>query len=440
MPRRGRQSAAAAFIRRLFRRLRRMTGHTGAVQATVGPLPLERFANILMMPNRQAMALGQFLPEAGPVWPRFEQREDLRFRRDSRVMDRKPRKWSGPVERLDEVLLWGGTITPQFGHLVSETVPRLFASAMARPDLRIALVAPDPSWPEKAPKYLAGVLAWLGIAEDRLVYITKPTRVRALLAMPQPEVLDGPAPPEAYLALYEANARRQGLIVDPRTTVFVTRGSVVGTGRGIITGESYLAQCLAAQGVEILDAGAVPMAQQLGTYAGAKTLIIVEGSAQIGRQLLGRIDQDIHVLQRRPDFHLAEQTLGARCRSLSFIDCIAKFVVPDRKGVPQMHRGIAYLDPDALQAAFLGLGIDLREGWRNAGYDAARRQDTATWWLAYRRLYNEADRAGIATKLFNALVDMAMVKGPVPETSEAAIAALDRMAQEWLVEKDVNDA
>ncbi len=426
-------------MRRLIRHLRGKAGRGGA-PATVGPFPLERFDNILIMPNRRGIALGQFLPEAGPVWPKFAKRKDLRFRRDSRVMDRRPRKLSVRAERLDEVLLWGGTIVPQFGHIISETVPRLFASAMARPDLRIALVAPDATWPEGAPKYLASVLSWLGIDEDRLVYITKPTRVRALLAMPQPEVLDGPAPPDAYLAMYEENARRQGLTADPRATVFVTRGSVVGTGRGIITGESYLAERLAAQGVDILDAGAVPLAQQLGTYAGAKTLIIVEGSAQLGRQLLGRIDQNIHVLQRRPDFHLAEQTLGARCRSLSFIDCIAQFVVPERNGVGQLHLGIAYLDPGTLLAAFLGMGIDLREGWSDAGYDAAKRQDTARWWLAYRRLSIATDMAGTATKLFNALVDMAMVNGPAPATPEDAMDAMDKLAVEWLAEKDVNDA
>ncbi len=389
---------------------------------------LRPFDDIVIMPTREGVVSGEFIRDAGPVWPDPKKARALRFHRTGKIVDHPLPPWTGPAARIDETLLWGGFITPQFGHVVSETIPRLAMSAWTRPDLRIALVPPHAGWP--MPGYMTPLLDWLGIAPERLVFVTEPVRVKRLLAMRQPEHLDGPAPPPRYLAALEENARRRGLVPMPSEITYVTRAGQLQTGRGGHAGEAYLLSRLQAAGVNVLNPALAPIPEQMAVYAGAKTLIFVEGSAQIGRQLLGRVDQDIIVLHRRSGSRLVEFTLAARANSLRFEDSISRMASPVRpEGYGRDYLALAFHALPALFAVFRPFGIDLGTGWDNAAYRRVQLRDIADWWAVHEKNPRGDDMDLTAEKVIDALIaeglwsgDAAQNEGPAPARLSAFLA------------------
>ncbi|KGJ10668.1 hypothetical protein IT40_10535 [Paracoccus versutus] len=81
-------------------------------------------------------------------------------------------------------------------------------------------------------------------------------------------------------------------------------------------------------GVAILDPGKETLMRQMALYAGARLLIFAEGSAMHGRQLLGRVDQKILVLRRRPQSRMAWAQLEPKCRKLEYAPIIKAFAMP----------------------------------------------------------------------------------------------------------------
>jgi hypothetical protein len=64
----------------------------------------------------------------------------------------------------------------------------------------------------------------------------------------------------------------------------------------------------------------MPLLQQLKLYASASELVFTEGSAIHALQLLGRIEADITVINRRPKSVLAEHLIKLRVKSLKYIE------------------------------------------------------------------------------------------------------------------------
>ena len=152
--------------------------------------------------------------------------------------------------------------------------------------------------------------------------------VSELRCAPQAERLEMIGPSERYLALLDQTTRRNALVPKQSAVLYVTRSGLLRLGKGGHVGESYLVVVLQALGVEILDPGTATLTEQLASYAGARTLVFAEGSAMHGRQLLGRLPQDIVVLQRREEQKLARHNLTPRCRALRYVEASAVFAAP----------------------------------------------------------------------------------------------------------------
>jgi hypothetical protein len=233
---------------------------------------------------------------------------------------------------------------------------------------------------DSLPGYVWDVLDWLGLRRDQVSLVLDALLTAELRVAAQGEMLGAVPPTDEYLAILAAIARRNGLVPEPNRHVFVTRAGLVPKGRGGHAGESYLADLLQRLGVRVIDPGQLPIRRQMEIYAGAETLIFAEGSALHGRCLLGRVDQDIHVLRRRPNRNTAHVQLSARCRSLDY-----HAVMAGRLGTRTDERGnrydldLAIYDPDLLFGVFAGIGIDLKPHWDTESYRAAAQEDLAAW-------------------------------------------------------------
>ena len=133
-------------------------------------------------------------------------------------------------------------------------------------------------------------------------------------------------------------------------------------------------------GIAVLDPGRATIRQQMALYAGAGRVVFAEGSALHGRQLLGRVAQDIDVLRRRPDKVMAKAMLTPRCRTLTYHDVTAgQLMAYWKNGKDRPDPALALYDVAALMQVFQGFGVDLAQGWDPAAYAGAARADVVAW-------------------------------------------------------------
>ncbi len=318
------------------------------------------------------------------MWPDFEAQTTARFCREAGV----PVDVSPTVEpcqsEIVEAAIWGGYVHPHFGHLVAEHLTRVLPSLRARPDDLLLFILERDRDPGLVPDYFFDILQWYGVPRERIRILSQPTLVRRLSVVPQGEVLWGKAPDASYLDLLDSLPGRNGLEPVAGNIVYVTRSGLVTRGQGSHLGEGYLVQLLQDMGVTIVDPARLTLREQLQRYSGAKTLIFAEGSAIHGRQLLGRVQQDVHVLKRRVRY-LARPLLRPRTRRLSFVNANGGALkVRDQANNGFPHLNAVFYQTEGLLAGFDLIGLNLRAKWNQGAYLSAALNDAAQWEAAKR--------------------------------------------------------
>ena len=344
------------------------------------------FRDIPVVPTLSLYANSQ-LADGGPIWPSFDTRGAIRHNRKGMIVDRPPLPRSDPHKTIDRPCVWGGFAMVHFGHLISEHLTRVLESVTERPDDMFLFVARPGEDASHAPDYFWAILAWYGLPRDQVIFVTEPLLVAELRVMPQAEQMAFGAPTDAYLDLLEQIPQARGLVPVKTGIIYVTRVGLLPRGKGGHAGESYLVARLAAGGVRVLDPAKVPLPEQLALYAGAKVIMFAEGSAIHGRQLLGRLPQQIFVLQRRPDKAVAMGILAKRCDQPHYVEATTRFVsATAQSGRAFDAKGISFYDLAELQACFRDLGVDLATGWSQREYCKRRDADAIAWVVAMRAM------------------------------------------------------
>jgi hypothetical protein len=342
---------------------------------------LRTFTDVPVMPLQ---GFREHDPQGGPVWPDFELQTTARFCRFHGVPVDLPPIPEPCRAEIEKESIWGGYIHPHFGHLIAEHLTRILPSIHARPNDLVLFITEKERDPESVSDHFYEILDWYGLPRERIRIIAQPTLVRKLSVVPQGEVLWGKGPDASYLDLLDAVADRNGLKPVASEIAYVSRLGLVAKGQGSHLGESYLVQLLRDLGVRIIDPARLSIREQLQYYAGAKTLIFAEGSALHGRQLLGRVRQDLYVLMRRVRY-LARPILRPRVRKLAYASTHGGILrVRDRanKGFP--HLNAVFYQTEALLRCFDAVGLDLRSRWNQNDYLSAAISDAAHWEQARR--------------------------------------------------------
>jgi hypothetical protein len=315
----------------------------------------------------------------GPVWPDWNDRTAARHGRAGRPVDVRPADPEGVLAEAGS-LAWGGAIADAFGHQVADFSTRLLATVAARPELPITFASrPDLGYADvpSAPAYFSAILEWLGVPAEQVHVITSPTRVAELFVAPQAEQLSGPGPGAPYLDALDALAQeRLGRPEPDERLLYVSRAGM----EARFAGERYLEEVLRTAGVSVMRPETVPLADQLRQYRNASDLVFAEGSALHALQLLGRLDADVSVLERRPGTKLAQENLRPRVRSLVYEEVATKLVhgvLPT--GRPALPKGLSVADPKMLLEAFARRGVDLWPDWDEGAWSAARDADVLRW-------------------------------------------------------------
>ena len=358
----------------------------------------------------------------GPIWPDFARQHGPRHLRHGTPADREPAPMAGP-EPLDEPAVWAGWAIRHFGHLVAEQLTRLLVSLRERPaDRYLFGIAPAVA-PDALPAYFGALLDWYGLDAGQVSYVRKPLKVRELRVADAAESLPDGGPSAAYLDLVEANQRRNAVAPIPDDLLYVSRVGQLGEGVGGHAGETYLVDLLRQLGVSVMNPARTSLREQVARYAGARTIVFAEGSAQHGRQLIGRVaDQSIVVLVRRPGERLAKAMLTPRCARLRYAEVTRRTLVPQRldgEAAPMMAAGL--YDVPALIGAFRGLGVDLGAVWDRQAFQGHQRRQIGNWLRALARPHAEVSMAATGAALrgdlrHDALDDLLDLPADMPHT------------------------
>jgi hypothetical protein len=335
---------------------------------------LQVFYDVPVVP---VTSVHQHVALGGPIWPDFAGQTSVRHCRGSLPKDQEPVRLA-PAQTLAGDAVWGGFLDSHFGHFVADHVSRLPKALQERPDdLYLFTVDPGMTKDTLVP-WVWQLFDWIGLRPDQVHLVTEPVVVRCLRVGAQAEMLHQIGPKPEYLALVEAWAAGLAPVAAP--LLYVSRAGSALQGGGGHAGESYVVSLLEKRGVAVLDPGQAALRVQLAAYAGAEHIVFAEGSALHGRQLLGRMAQDITVIRRRPDKRLAEASLRPRCRSLGYRDVGTHSLMAYWKsGAKRPNPALSLYDVPVLLRVFNRLGVDLTPEWDNAAYTNAALTDAEAW-------------------------------------------------------------
>lgn len=322
---------------------------------------------------------GSELHQGGPIWPDWESQMDIRFHRHGIVFDERPNSSiSTEFESITETMYWCGEIVPHFGHQIADFISRiglyekenndvLFAFS-SHPDFKITSI-------KTLPPFFVRLMNWFQIPLERIKIITKPSIISKLIVVPQQEAM-GSTPSQEYLsALTKITEQHFGKITHKADTIYVSRA---GIKKGIIAGESYLEYFLGKQGVKVIRPEVLSMKEQLKIYASAKRIIFSEGSAVHTLQLLGKLNADIVILNRRENSRIAKNSLEARAKNLIYYDFGKSIDGIDVLGNNASNFGILLPDSEKFVQMLLELGLNI-EHFSHSVFDTLVKYDVKLW-------------------------------------------------------------
>jgi hypothetical protein len=351
--------------------------------------PLKVFYNVPVVPATDVYGFPNRIANGGPIFPNWKLQSAYRYQIDGRAVDRRPVCPENVLD-IEGEFLWGCYPRPHFGHLVSEHMGRVLILGSQRPDLPILFVS-DPIYrPGGAHPSFWEISKYFGIPRANTKFVTEPIRVERLITIEQPEAAGNKRPAPGYLRLLDQNFKRNKIEPKQSKLLYVTRVGMLEKFRGGHLGEEYFQKMLLDVGVTVLDPAAVGIRTQLACFAGAKTIIFSEGSAIHSRQLLGKIDQEIIVLNRRPLRRLASGQMRARARKVTYLEATEDFFSPiEKSGRLRSDAAISFFDKQRLFELSDYLGLHFYSNWSESDYRLSCISDVNKWVSAMKETFTE---------------------------------------------------
>ena len=145
-------------------------------------------------------------------------------------------------------------------------------------------------------------------------------------------------------------------------------------------GEGFLIQQFERLGIAVIEPSEFSLRAQMMFYRNAKTIVFMDGSAVHGRQLLGYVPQDIHILARRIGSRICESGMTPRCDNLYYHDTsLETFAFYGDTGFLWAHLAVSLMNLTAIFELFRQLGFSIQDDWDMAAYEQSVKADLADW-------------------------------------------------------------
>ena len=269
------------------------------------------------------------------------------------------------LARLPGLSVFGGVLGRDFGHVVTQSIGRLWAGSLA-PGAPI-LFLPETLEVTGIPAYFADLARGLGVSND-LRLVTTATLCNRLLVPEDICNLEHRPSASRFFVDWLAQIRaRPDRSAAGTGRVYVSRSGLDLT-KGQFLQEAAVEQALAANGYLVFHPEDHPVARQIEVYQSARHLIFADGSAAHLWSLVARPGQAAAVILRRPLDRPFERWFRSFGRARpAFVD--GRIADLTRRGEgPQ--RSVAILDLGAVWADLLALGF--HDDRQSIGIDRAR--------------------------------------------------------------------
>lgn len=325
---------------------------------------LETFRNVLVVPYSRPWEGGVDHANC-PAHARIARGPDF--------IDRFPENTGRPHKRVAGTFLYGGPLKMHFGHVISDSVPRLHAFD---PERHHGVVFAPLGNTHPAPAWFHDILALFGVKPSHVIQASEPTVFGSMdFAQPGTVVRRGP---EKWYLKHLRSLNIQPAATGP-TKLFIGRRHII--GQGGVMGESYFAALLARSGFASIMPEQHPLHAQLALMAGARHIVFTEGSGILATDLLPSLDATVYMIPRRNGGEaLFGPQLAARARGFQLLS--------GPEGVLRLenHRGMRKPDspsylarPDAVHSELAAAGL-VDGGFDHARFQEAERRDAQAYW------------------------------------------------------------
>lgn len=275
--------------------------------------------------TKSAFAAGVF-DESGLVLPNTEMRMLNRRAAPDRTVWAEARDGA---DWLEGQWLFCGIASAQFGHIITRSLGRLWATERLPPDVRLLFASM--MFNEDQHGVLTRILSHLGIQNGYRI-IDRPTRVETLFTAPElfSEASEGVATPAfSHWVRQRATPHHDK---QSRRKLYLTRGRLSPeVGRSL--NEDVLERNLAAAGFEIVAPEALDLSDQFRLYAEAEIIIAAEGSALHVVPFSMRETATLVVIQRRKEVPvlIANQISSFTKARVIYVDAIRQVYWPQER-------------------------------------------------------------------------------------------------------------
>lgn len=306
--------------------------------------PVQPFVDLLNRPaGGEAYCGGPLVLDPQRHWPLHHYRGDV-------VIDRPLAEWADweqEPERVEARLFWCGPLAFHFGHQIADFGSRVLRSSLDPRGGELLWIPwrTPAQWPALK-QWQQQLLTYLNPGHKRLRLATAPLMARELIVWPQQARMRA-APTAFHLEALSwcertipKGAQRGGIFYLSRNRFAPCTSS--DTLIGAFAGERCLEELLQVRGVQVVYPETLSLLDQLQIYRDAQVLIVAEGSAQHGLELLGVHPlKKVIMLCRRPQRPGMDLPLRARFPMLNIVEAVEKFWI-EQGGVA--WNGLAELD------------------------------------------------------------------------------------------------
>ena len=318
--------------------------------------PVQPFVDLLNRPaGGEAYCGGPLLLDPQRHWPLHHYRGDTAIDCPLNAWA----DWEQQPERVGVRLFWCGPLAFHFGHQIADFGSRVLRSSLdPRGGELLWIPWRTPAQWSSLKQWQQQLLTYLNPGHKRLRLATAPLMARELIVWPQQARMRAAPTPFHLEALSWCErtipkGSQIGVVYVSRNRFAPCTSSE--TLIGAFAGERCLEKLLQARGVKVVYPETLSLLEQLQIYRDAQVLIVAEGSAQHGLELLG-VHPHKHVIllcrrRQRPGMDLP---LKARFPKLQVVEAVVSLWV-EQHGVA--WNGLAELEW-VLVAALLNSFLD----------------------------------------------------------------------------------
>tara|TARA_B100000674_G_C37885682_1_gene936547 strand:- start:196 stop:1353 length:1158 start_codon:yes stop_codon:yes gene_type:complete len=305
--------------------------------------PVQPFLDLLNRPaGGAAYCGGPLLLDPQRHWPLHHYRGDTAI--DCPLAEWAD--WEQQPERVEARLFWCGPLAFHFGHQIADFGSRVLRSSLDPRGGELLWIPwrTPAQWPALK-EWQQQLLTYLNPGHKRLRLATAPLIARELIVWPQQARMR--AVPTAFHLEALSWCERTIPKGSQSGVVYVSRNRFApctssDTLIGAFGGERRLEELLQERGVRVVYPEILSLLDQLKIYRDAQILIVAEGSAQHGLELLGvHLHKQVILLCRRPQRKGMDLPLKARFPKLQVVEAVTRLWV-EKDGVA--WNGLAELD------------------------------------------------------------------------------------------------